>query len=125
MDRDDVRRRGDDRDRRQVPRLVALVTVEGFVDRGRCRRDQDRVPVRLRLADRARREIAAGAASVLDDDGLAELAADILSDDARNGVGDPARRISDNEGDRPDRVLLGRGSRAAERREDEAGQQCR
>ncbi len=80
--------------------------VELRVDRVRRQREQDRVAVGRRFRDDVGAEIAGGAAAVVDDDRLAELRRQRLDDDARNDVGAAARRIRDDELDRPGGIVL-------------------
>jgi hypothetical protein len=69
--------------------------------------EQQRVAVRRRSHDRFRREIAAGAGPVLDDERLTEALREPLADQARIGVVDAARRKPGNDAHRPVRESLG------------------
>ena len=76
--------------------VAGIVEVEIVVERripgiGR-RGEKERVAVRLRLRDRLRREIAAGAWTVLDDELLAQMFRQPLADQAGISVVDAAGR---------------------------------
>ena len=91
-------------------RVVGKILVERDVDRhGRARRHHQRVAVRRRLGDRARRDDAAGARPVLDHEGLAEPLLELLPEHAGEDVGAAAGRERNHDGDRPRRIILGGG----------------
>jgi hypothetical protein len=68
--------------------------------------EEQRVAVRRRSHHRFRREIAAGARPILDDERLTETFREPLADQARIGVVDAARRKSGNDAHRPVREGL-------------------
>jgi hypothetical protein len=70
------------------------------------RGEKERVAVRLRLRDRLRREIAAGAWTVLDDELLAEMFRQPLADQAGISVVDAAGRKAGQDPRRMGRIVL-------------------
>ena len=109
MHQHDIAARRDQADRREIlARVVADVGIERRIDRERARRDQKRVAVGLGLRHLARRDGAAGAAAVLDHDGLAEARAHPLGDDARDHVVAAAGRVGHDQRDRVGRIVGGR-----------------
>ena len=113
MHQHDIAARRDQADRREIlARVVADVGIERRVDRKRARRDQKRVAVGRGLGDLARRDGAAGAAAVLDHDGLAEPRAHPLGDDARDHVVAAAGRVGHDQRDRARRIVGGAIRRA-------------
>ena len=82
------------RDRRKAgDRVIAEVLVERGADGERARAcEQQRVAIGLGRRDELRREGAAGARPVLDDDRLAEPGRQMLRDEACHHVDRPARR---------------------------------
>ena len=106
MHQHDIAARCDQSDRREIlARVVADIGIERRVDRERARGDQERVAVGLGLGDLARRDGAAGAAAVLDHDGLAEARAHPLGDDARDHVVAAAGRVGHDQRDRTGRIV--------------------
>src|SRR5262249_30454515 len=67
---------------------------------------KERIAVRRRACDRARRDVGSGARTILDHDLIAELLGESLRDHARDGVNATARREADQEGDLPVRIVL-------------------
>ena len=76
---------------------VAGVLAQARVDRVGAGGDEQRVAVGVGLGDRARGDVAAGAAAVLDDDALAPFLLQALAEDARDRVGRPAGGEGDDE----------------------------
>ena len=115
--RDQHRRRGGVHDRREVgARVVGKVRVEPDACRLRAEiAHEQRVAVRRRAGDAGRRDRAAGAGHVLDDELLAERAAHVVGVDAGDDVGRAARRERHDDGDRA--LGIGRKRRPGERRE--------
>ena len=109
---------GDQADRRKIlARVIADIGIERRIDRKRAgAADHQRVAVGLGLRDLARRDGAAGAAAVLDDDLLAERLAHLVGDDARDGVVAAAGRIGHDQRDRAGRIVLRRSGAAGQRR---------
>ena len=98
--RDDRLGRGsDDRHWRDVRGGVAHVLVERTVDRHRRGGNQNGVAIRLRLGDRARPEVAAGAALVFHHHLLTEFHADPIANGARHAIGESAGCGRDDDGD--------------------------
>jgi hypothetical protein len=81
--------------------------------------EEQRVAIGPRARDVARADGAAGAGAVLDDEGAAEDALQLLRDDPRDGVRGPAWREGNDNGDRP-RAGIGRLRRAGARRRQQA-----
>ena len=106
MHDDHVGRGRDQADRIEVlARVVAEVLQQAR--RGPDRRaggHQDGVAVGRALGDRARRDRAAGAAAIVDDDLLAERLAHLVGDAARRGAGAAAGRERNDERDRARRI---------------------
>ena len=72
-----------------------------------CRADQEeRVAVSRRVHDRLGGDVATGARSVLDHDGLAKTLRQPLSEEARGDIGATPRRKSDNQPHRPYWIAL-------------------
>ena len=112
MHQHDIAARRDQSDRREIlARVVADVGIERRIDRQRARGDQQRVAVGRGLGDLARRDGAAGAAAVLDHDGLAEARAHPLGDDARDHVVAAAGRVGHDQRDRVGRIIRRAGCR--------------
>ena len=105
-----------DRDRRDRGKGFVWIIVELVEERlaaeGADRSHQQRVAVGRRTRDLLRSDGAAGAALVLDDDGLPESKLQPLRNQPRRGVGRSARREWHHELDGPIRIAL---------RENEAG----
>ena len=76
---------------------VAGIGAERRVDGVGAGGDQHGVAVGLRLRHLARRDVAAGAAPVLDDDAVAPFLGEPLAEDARNRIGRPTRREGHDE----------------------------
>ena len=95
------RHRGDQRDRHEVlERIVGQVGVEERVHHQRAvDRQQQRVAVGLGLCDRLRADDGVGAGAVVDDDLLAELLAELQSDQPADEIRRPARRERHDQGD--------------------------
>ena len=102
VDREHAGRVGERGDRRKV----ALDVVGQLLEQRRVdgdlaeRRDEEGVAVGRRLGDGRHPDEAVAAGPVLDDHLLAPRFRELLPDDARGDVGDPARRERDHEADR-------------------------
>ena len=81
--------------RRSVKRVVAEVLVDMRRRRDRRRGEEQRQPVRRRRRDRARRDGAVGAESVLDEERLLQVSGELLRDGARLQVRARARGEAD------------------------------
>ncbi len=95
-----------DGDRLQVVGGESLVRAQRLVDRHRRGGDQQRVAVGRRARDRRGGDIAAGAAAIFHDHRPPQSLAQALADEARQRIGDAARREGDDEGDIARRVGL-------------------
>ena len=108
--------------RKVLERVVAdLAFHEDRVHEERERGEKQRIAIRRGPRHRLGRDDGVGAGPILDDEGLAERAGHVLRDDARDHVGRPARRETDQDPHRPRGIALrGRGARerARRRRED-------
>ena len=104
-----VRHADEARDWRHVADEVERqILIKRGVD-GVGRIDQEhRVAVGIGLGGHFGREIIAGARLVLDDELLAHMLRQILSDQARDDVGRAARRIADQPAHRVVRIIVGR-----------------
>ena len=101
-----VRHARQPRDRREVAREVEVEPlVERAVDGVGGGADQDGVAVGRRVDDAFGRDVAAGARLVLDHELRAEPLGEPLADQARQHVGRPAGRKSDDELHRPGRIV--------------------
>ncbi|HEX2538470.1 MAG TPA: hypothetical protein VHL13_09325 [Pseudolabrys sp.] len=111
--RHDHRRLADKDHRREIAlRVVFDILVHQLVGGGLPGRgEQDRVAVRRRARDRGRADIAAGAALVFHDEGLAELLAEIVRETARDHVRGSAGREGDHERHRSGRPRVRAGRR--------------
>ena len=118
---DRLRRVVDDADLREAfRRIVFQVRIERRRRRLRPHvADRDGVAVRRGLGGAGHAEAAAGAADVLDDEGLAERAAHVLADQAGDDIGRPAGGERHDDGDRFGRILLRQRRRAQRRQRDE------
>src|SRR5262249_37949367 len=85
--------------------------------------EQDRVAVRLRMGRKAEADVAAGAAAVLDDEGLAGLLLQGGGDDAGDDVGRTARRVGHHDLDRALRIGRVGRAHAQQRRRRDAGRE--
>jgi hypothetical protein len=113
---EDVRHAGEFADRDEVlHRIERQVVVEADIDGKGAGGEQDGVAVRLRVGDIAHADIAAGAAAVLDDEGLARRLAQRRGDDAANEVRRAAGRVGDDDLHRPVGIG-GEGGAAVEQR---------
>ena len=102
LDQKDVRRAADVADRDEIlHRIERQRIVEAGIDRERGGAEQERVAVRIGMGDIFHAEIAAGAAAVLDDESLSGRLLQGRRDQAADNVGGTARRIGDDEFDRP------------------------
>ena len=108
MDGEHVGADGDERDRPQVAVLEAAVLRGGEVGGKPGGGGEQRVAVGRGAGDRLRRDIAAGAAAVLDHDALLQ-AVELGGDQPADDVGEPAGRERDDHVD----VLRRIGLRAA------------
>jgi len=89
-------------DRHEIlERIIGQIAVERGIDRDRGRGEQERVAVGRGARRDRHAGIAAAAAAVVDDDGLAEGFLERHRDDARDDIGRPARRERHDQGDRP------------------------
>ncbi len=109
IDHQDVRVGGGHGDRREIPDgIVMQVLVDGRIDGDRAGlAEQERVAVGFRLRHHLGAEDRACAAAVLDHDRLADRFPDALGDDARHRIRAAARRIGNDELDRPRRIIVG------------------
>ena len=99
MDGDHVGADGDEGDRAQVALLEAPVLRGGHVG-GKARgRRQQRVAVRRGAGHRLGRDVAAGAAAVLDHEAVLEAVFELGRNQPRDHVGEPAGREGDDHGD--------------------------
>ena len=80
--------------------------IERRVDRGRRVDRKQRVTIRRRLHDGLGRDIGSGARPVLEHEWLPEALGQLLADQARHNVGATARRIADDDANRPSRIGL-------------------
>ena len=115
IDRERVRARCEQRDRRKRLQRVVGQLVERRIDRMRDGDDQQRVAVGRRLRHQLGADDAAGAGLVLDDELLAEPLAELRADDARQDVVEPARRERHDHPHRPVRIVVLRGGRREQR----------
>ena len=107
--RDPLRRVGDERHRLEILHHVVLQGLGRRVDDVRLHMaEAERVAVGRRARHATDPDGAAGAAHVLDDDGLAEQAPHRLAQDARQGVRWSAGRIRHDQRDRARRIDLRR-----------------
>ncbi|MNT21674.1 hypothetical protein D3C72_1570210 [compost metagenome] len=127
VDRQHGARGGDVGDRAQLSaRIVGQLLVQRQVGRDRAGNGhQQRIAVRRRLGDVVGADDAAGTALVLHHHRLAELARQAIADGARQRVGQPARRVGDDQVDGLGRVgalCAGRGGRGGQGQHGEQGQ---
>ena len=127
IDDERLRAGGRNGDGFQFVGVVALVLVDGVVERQRSRGDEHGVAVGRGLRHQLGRDIAAGAAAVLHHDLLVQTIAEILRHDARDAVGNAAGRERHQESDVLRRILLRRGgaARADQQRQRQAAHECR
>ncbi len=94
-----------DRHGHELRRVVGELQVQAGIDhqRGGGRREQ-RVAVRLRARDGLRADSSGGPGPILHDDGLPPARRELLTDDARQRVGRPARGEWNDDPDRAARV---------------------
>ncbi len=123
MHHDQVRRRCDEPDRREVlARIIAEVLEQaGRRADGRARHHQDGVAIRRHFRGGARRNRAAGAAAIVDDDRLAQHLAHLVGDITQRDAGAAARRERDHERDRSLGIGLRCRRRGSQRRTDAGG----
>ena len=113
-----VGRGADHHQRHEVlERIVGRRRIEARIDHEGAGADQQGVAVRRHAGDRGGRDVAAGAAAVLDDHRLAERFAERRVDDAGGDVGAAAGREAHHHGDLPVRILRLRGERREQRSE--------
>ena len=108
MDDQQVRAVGDEADGREIlHRIECELGVNADVDGLRSHRaEENRVAVGRRAGCQLRRDVAAGAGTVVDQHLLAPALAQPVADDARQYVGSAARPERDDEADRFRRVFL-------------------
>ena len=127
--RDDHRRRfGELRDRDEIlARVVTRVLVDQRIDVVAVRRLEQRIAVRGRFGDVRRSDVAAGARAVFNHDLPAEIARELLGDDAPDHIEAAAGRVTDDELHRLRRVLGGRLRHhfGSDTREQKRGEVCR
>ena len=106
VDDHDVRRRTGEPDRREIlDRIVRQLGIKPRIDAVRRNvGEQQRVAVGRRLGGQFRAEQPAGARTVVDDDLLVDLGADVLRQQPPHCVGRAADRLRDDD---PDDLLLG------------------
>ena len=102
----------------EIPaRIIAGIGIEARIDgHGSGMPEHQRVPVGRAAGNRPRSHQSGAAGAIVDDDRLAEHARELFGDDARQRIDPAARRVRDDQGDRPRRVGLRDG---AERRADD------
>ena len=94
-----------------IHRIEADLGVEaGIGGEDRVVAQQQRVTVGPRMGHDFAGDIAARSRPIVDDEGLAEQAAEFVGDDARHNVARAAGRETDDDGDRPFRVVGGVGN---------------
>ena len=104
-------------DRREIlQRIVGKILVDGRIDRDRPGlTEQQRVAVGVGFVHQLGADDRAGAAAVLDHDGLSDGLADAFGNDARDRVGAAAGGVGHDQPDRMRRIIVGTCSACGER----------
>ena len=108
IDRHQNRGGSDHRNRRKIGNgVVGQLCVDARIDDVTGRHQQQRITVRRSFGDDFGAEHAACSAAIVDHDRLAQARAQLLTKHAGDNVGAAARRIRDNEPDRPGGKCIG------------------
>jgi hypothetical protein len=109
VDHHDIRRDRDQRHRREIlDRIIRHLGVEAGIDDEAGADGHDRVAVRGHACDLSSRNVAAGAADVLDEELMAEVVGKLLRHDAGDGIGRSAGGKADHDAHRLGRIALRR-----------------
>src|SRR5947208_8403564 len=118
MDDENVRRRGEQRDRRKIRgEVIAWLAIQSHVHGMRDVAHQNRITIGCRARRNFSSDVRAGTRPVVHDDSLADVLAEFLADNARERVRAAARWKWQDVTDRLRRIFQSICAMAAERKQ--------